>query len=128
MPTLSAANRTRGRERPRRRVLSALASPSQADARSVECALGAERSVILLVEDSLMLPGSWPRLAAVTCGLIAALGLVCLSRSEVAADVADDEVELSLSSGGRSFTNGAGMKLVFVRRGAFQMGAPKDEK
>jgi formylglycine-generating enzyme required for sulfatase activity len=74
-----------------------------------------------------MSPSSWSRLAAGLCAVIAALALAAPGAPEASADVADEQVDLSLSDEGRAFTNGAGMTFVFVRRGTFTMGAPANE-
>jgi formylglycine-generating enzyme required for sulfatase activity len=59
--------------------------------------------------------------------LLAALALAAPGAPEASADVADDEVDLSLSDQGRAFTNAVGMTFVPVRKGAFQMGSPANE-
>jgi len=41
---------------------------------------------------------------------------------------AEPEVELKLVEGGQDFTNSVGMKLVIVRAGKFDMGAPQNEQ
>src|SRR5262249_2100670 len=67
------------------------------------------------------------------CFRVACLGAVLLALAGVflspaTADQGDDsDVDLTLSDGGKDFTNSIGMKLVRIKAGSFQMGAPKDE-
>jgi formylglycine-generating enzyme required for sulfatase activity len=62
------------------------------------------------------------------CCALAAAALLVLGAPTAWADLGDDEVDLTVESGGREFTNSIGMKFVPVRKGKFLMGSPADEK
>src|SRR5262249_18112003 len=69
-----------------------------------------------------------------TCRLCrgASLGVLLVLAGVVASlpTAADDQadVDLTIISGGKDFTNSLGMKLVRIRAGKFLMGAPKGEE
>jgi formylglycine-generating enzyme required for sulfatase activity len=64
------------------------------------------------------------------CGSLAASSLPWLGPPPRArGDAAEDQVvDLTLTPGGKAFTNGVGMKFVSVRKGKFLMGSPVSER
>jgi formylglycine-generating enzyme required for sulfatase activity len=60
--------------------------------------------------------------AAVACGLVALACAPLLTAHDV-----QEDVDLTLDSGGGEFTNSVGMKFVRVRAGRFMMGSPQTE-